>query len=130
MQNCSRIILFDGDCMLCNSFILYLLKKEIPCLYFCDLNSTVGHVYLSRYNLSLQNFTTLYYIDDKHLYSKSTAILKILSNINKKHKVVSLLLLAIPVFIRDSLYMIISKKRKLLISKTCYLPINNKYIIK
>lgn len=121
MEN-NQIILFDGNCMLCNKFIIFIIKKEITNLYFCDFNSRIANELLTKNNLSSVNKNTIYYISNNIILSKSKAILKIIGLINLRYKIVSLLLSIIPKSIRDAVYTIISKNRYKLKFKTCYVP--------
>lgn len=122
MEN-TQIIFFDGTCMFCNKFISFMLKKEIPTLYFCDLNSNTAKQILVNNNLASNDINTIYFFSNKTIYSKSTAIIKILSLINNNYRIISFLLLIIPKILRDFLYTIISKNRHRLTKKhTCHLP--------
>ena len=107
-----NLIFYDGDCMLCNKTIHFILKRdELNSFKFSSLHSDFARLYLKNLNVIIgDDFTTIYLIEDGKLYSKSTAILKIgkkLSNLG----LLSRILLMIPKFIRDSIYSIISNNR-------------------
>ena len=133
MDTQSSIILFDGECMLCNTFISFMLKKEIGTIFFCDLNSATAKTLLEKYYMPIQNFNTIYLIENNKIYSKSTAVLKILSSINIFYKLILSSLILIPQFIRDYFYSLIANNRhRFFKSKSCYLPTPNqrKFILK
>jgi predicted DCC family thiol-disulfide oxidoreductase YuxK len=133
MDNKSSIILFDGECMLCNTFISFMLKKEIDNIFFCDLNSATAKSLLEKFNMPTQNFNTIYLIIDNKIYSKSSAVLKILSHINFFYKIITSISVLFPAFIRDTIYTLVANNRhKLFKSNRCYLPTPNqsKFIMK
>ena len=76
MDTQSSIILFDGECMLCNTFISFMLKKEIGTIFFCDLNSATAKTLLEKYYMPTQNFNTIYLIENNKIYSKSIVVIK------------------------------------------------------
>lgn len=116
-----KVIFFDGNCMLCNSFIAFMVKKKIGSLFFCDINSDIASQLLATYSFTDLPKNTIYFLSYKKLYWKSTAVLKILSLLGPVSKFCSHLLLIIPAFIRDAVYSLVAKNRYRFFKQTsCY----------
>lgn len=123
MGDSKHIVFFDGKCMLCNSFIAFMIKKKIQFLFFCDINSNLASQTLASHSFTNLPTNTIYFLSDKKLYSKSTAVLKILGLIGPVSKFSAHLLLLIPGFIRDAIYSWVAKNRYLIFKQTsCYMP--------
>lgn len=120
-----NIIFFDGNCMLCNNFIAYLVKKKRPALFFCDIHSQTANNLLSEFRLYKTPKNTIYFLKDNQLFTKSTAVIKIMSQLNPFLKVVGNIFLIVPQFIRDTAYSFIANNRyKFFKQTTCYTPTN------
>ena len=122
-----KIIFFDGECNLCNSFISYVINRDSnKSLYFCTLQSNLAKTLLNEYDSIIleTNFSTIYYYSNNKLYSKSSAILHIFLELSILHKIIAKIALIIPKLIRDFIYTLISKNRYRLFGKkeTCRLP--------
>ena len=118
-----KIVFFDGDCMLCNSFVAFLVKKKVESLFFCNINSNSGRAILARYSYSSLPQNTIYFLLDNKLYIRSTAVLKVLSLLGPVSKITMRCLLLVPVFIRDTVYTLVAKNRYRFFKKTtCYTP--------
>jgi predicted DCC family thiol-disulfide oxidoreductase YuxK len=118
------IIVYDGVCIFCNKFILFLVKLDKSNnLKICELQSSYGQNLLMKYNLSKSNFETIYLIHDNKVYDKSSAIIKIFSSLGKYWRLIEVLFL-IPKIIRDQIYCLVAKHRHKLYSNkmNCNLP--------
>lgn len=117
-------MIYDGDCMLCNSFIAYIIRQNIPDLYFSDFHSEAAKAILYERGIQLERFDTIYYLENGEFHTESTAILKIISQ--KKGfslKIICVVLRVVPKSVRDSAYRLISRNRKQLFRKdSCFLP--------
>lgn len=123
MRDSKHIIFFDGNCMLCNSFIYFMVKKKISSLFFCDINSSMASQILAAYSFTNLPQNTIYFFTDNKLYSKSTAVLKILGLLGPISKISARLFLIVPAFIRDTVYSLVAKNRYRFFKKTsCYSP--------
>lgn len=136
------IVLFDGECNLCNKFVQTLLKYD-SCdndirgnLRFAALQSHVGKLLLRRMSQDLRDqvvmapsldtddvgtgekYKTIVVCGRDKTYIKSSAVFQILQSLggsSKRLKVVQYLALLgyiLPTKVRDGLYQIISKRRK------------------
>jgi len=121
-----KIILYDGECNLCNKTVQFILKndaKEI--FYFTSLQGTFGQNFLKERNLNAYNFDTFILFDQKvAYYTKSTAGLQVIKEFNWKWKILYYFGIIIPSFIRNYMYKIIAKNRYKWFGKSdlCMLP--------
>lgn len=120
----SKIILFDGVCNLCNSFVQRIIKNDENALFkFASLQSDFGQEFLKGHNLNQQEFKSIILLDGDKYYTKSTAALKIGKELKGFYKLSGLLFI-FPRFIRDFVYDIVSKNRYKWFGKqdNCWLP--------
>lgn len=120
----SKIILFDGVCNLCNSFVQRIIKNDEYALFkFASLQSDFGQEFLKGHNLNQQEFKSIILLDGDKYYTKSTAALKIGKELKGFYKLSGLLFI-FPRFIRDFVYDIVSKNRYKWFGKqdNCWLP--------
>lgn len=111
MENSRNIVFYDGKCMLCNRFVRFLFKKQIPNLFFSELQSNFAREILTPYSISVEKLDTVYLYKEGKVYSHSSAIIQLLITINVFYKVLGYSLLLIPQFIRDFVYKIIARNR-------------------
>lgn len=108
-----KIILFDGICNLCNSSVLYVIKRDINNEFlFAPLQSNIGEAIINEFNIDITKTDSilLYNPKNQKIYSKSTAALKIASSLNFPTKLLSAFFI-IPAFIRNWGYDFIAKNR-------------------
>ncbi len=107
-----KLILFDGVCNLCNSSVLFTIKRDLNDVFmFAPLQSEIGQQILKDYNIDVSKTDSiLLYEPDKGVSYKSTAALKIASNLNYPTKALTLFLI-VPAFIRHWVYNYIAKNR-------------------
>lgn len=136
MENDRKIIFFDGDCYLCNSFVQFVIHKcPSGNFYFSPLQGEIGKKILPKYVPNFmqieQNMETIYFWDGKNIYDKSSAIIKILSFFSFPWRLLSVCWI-IPKPIRDFFYTKISKNRYKWFGKnSCMIPnelTNNSFI--
>lgn len=104
-----NVILFDGNCELCNFWISFIKKKDIHhklCYY--SLQSDIAEQILNELKIKQRNIDSIFFIEGKELNIKSEAILKILNSLNFKF---IFLIKIFPEFIRDFIYDLVSKNR-------------------
>ena len=120
----NKIILFDGVCNLCNGAVKFVLinerKKQIK---FASLQSNIGQYFLEKYSLPTTDFNSFIFIDNDKLYTKSTAALKVVREMNNYYKWLYILIV-IPRPLRDLFYTFIAKHRYTIFGKnnTCMIP--------
>ncbi len=121
-----HIVLYDGLCNLCNSSVRFIIKRDPEAIFrFVAMQSDVGRALLKRYRAEHISYKTIVYICSGVIYTRSTAALLI----SRKLKGVCKYLyyfIYIPVPIRDSVYMLISRYRYRIFGKkeVCIIPDN------
>ena len=118
-----EIILFDGDCNLCNKYMNLIIRYDQKDNFrFATIKSQIGQNIIKDLNLINIQEDTLLLIKKKSIYIKSDAVIRILSCLQFPINILSLISL-IPRFIRDYFYDIIAKNRKKFFkTKECLLP--------
>jgi predicted DCC family thiol-disulfide oxidoreductase YuxK len=133
------IVLFDGECNLCNRFVQTLLKYDTSSnLRFAALQSRVGDLLIRRMSNELrghvmtsssslvevdeeveEKYKSMVVCDKDATYIKSSAVYKIIQSLDvsssKRLKMIQYLALVgyiLPTSIRDKIYNFISKRRR------------------
>ncbi|EDP70391.1 YuxK [Flavobacteriales bacterium ALC-1] len=105
------IIIFDGECNLCNGVVGWLLKFAPKDLFqFVAFQSSYGQELLMQYGFPTQQLDTVILIDDNNVKTHSDGFLRIISKIPKWKRVAALLAF-IPRLIRDYIYKTASRNR-------------------
>lgn len=116
------IVLFDGECNLCNHSVQWILKNERkPLFKFCAMQSVAGQALLKQFGFEKMP-ETLVLFRDGHLKIQSDAVLAIAGNMNFKFRWISWFSF-VPKAIRDSVYKWIAQNRIKWFGKadTCWL---------
>lgn len=118
------IILFDGVCNLCNASVNFVIRHDKKGQFlFASFQSDAAKQILLQFNLKNLNLDSIVLIEDRKIYEKSTAILRITKLLNGGFKHLYFLI-AIPIPLRDWLYSLIAKNRYRLFGKreSCTVP--------
>lgn len=113
IPNNKQLILFDGVCNLCNSSVLYVIKRdEKDKFLFAPLQSAIGKTIIDKFNIdtSKTDSILLYNPEKNSLTHKSTAALLIAKQLTFPTNLLSVFLV-IPAFIRNWVYNFIAKNR-------------------
>ncbi|MGG0255415.1 DCC1-like thiol-disulfide oxidoreductase family protein [Bacillus toyonensis] len=106
----SGIILFDGDCNLCNQSVQFIIKRDPKGYFkFASRQSSIGIQVLSQYNIS-KTIDSVVLIDNNKAYTESDAILNICRNLKRSCKLFFILLI-IPKPIRNLYYKKVAENR-------------------
>ena len=119
----NSVILFDGDCNLCNHFVQFVISKDKKKnINFSSLQSQFGRQIVSKHKL--QHIDSIIYLNGDNAYTYSDAIIEILKTIEGIWSIIGYFIKIIPKNIRNYFYKIIAKKRFSLFGKTnsCLLP--------
>ncbi|HWL51490.1 MAG TPA: DCC1-like thiol-disulfide oxidoreductase family protein [Chthoniobacteraceae bacterium] len=108
----SCIVLFDGVCHFCNRFVTFLQRRDAgQQLYFVASQSEAGKVLMQQYQISGEEVgRTIYAIEGSRAFSRSTAVLKIVSHLSAPWHFMTCLAV-IPRALRDAVYRTISANR-------------------
>jgi predicted DCC family thiol-disulfide oxidoreductase YuxK len=127
-----KVIFFDGICGLCNHFVDFMLKVDRKGLYrFSPLQSDFARSQLPP--AMTENLKTLVLLDEGRIFTKSEAVIRILTYIGGPWKMVYVGRL-LPKFILDKAYDLISENRYRLFGRkdTCRIPTEeerNRFVI-
>lgn len=123
MENSStNIIFFDGVCNLCNSTVDFIITRDTnQMIQYAPLQGVNARKYIG--DKLVQNLNTVTFYQDGKIYTKSEAIIRVLSLLGPKYALLSIFLL-LPTFIRDFFYDLVAKNRYRFWGKrdTCRLP--------
>ena len=110
-------ILYDGVCNFCISIIgLVSRLDKSKSLQAVPIQSKEGRNILRLRNEKFISLKTVYFIHDKRVYKKSTAIFKIFTHLPFPWKIISWFQI-LPVSFTDSVYRIIARYRYSLFGK-------------
>ncbi|WP_394750935.1 thiol-disulfide oxidoreductase DCC family protein [Spongiimicrobium salis] len=105
------IIIFDGECNLCNGVVGWLLRFAPNDLFrFVAFQSVEGQHLLRKYGFPTEQLETVILVENNSIHTHSDGFLRIVSKI-PKWRFVAALLAYIPRIIRDIIYNMASKNR-------------------
>lgn len=111
MESIKDIIIFDGECNLCNGVVGWLLKFAPEDLFsFVPFQSPRGQKLLKENGFATQQLDTVILIDYSGVHTHSDGFLRVISKIPKWKRVAALLAF-IPRLFRDFVYKTASKHR-------------------
>ena len=119
-----RIVLFDGVCDLCNSFVQFIIKHDPAGKFkFAPLRSVEAERVLEGMPIALRALDTVIYVRNGRVFTRSTAALLIITDLGGAWSSIRLLSF-IPTFLRDLLYDAIAKHRYRLFGRReeCMVP--------
>ena len=129
-QESQSVIIFDGECNLCNGVVGWLLRfapEEI--FHFTPFQSSRGRHLLKEHGFRTDNLETVILIDEQGVHTHSDGFLRIVAKI-PRWKLVAALLAFIPRIIRDTFYNLASRNRVKWFgkSKSCSISFNKTVI--
>jgi len=105
------IVLFDGECGLCNRWVDFVLRHERePRLHFSPLQSPAGAELLRWAALPTEDFDTVVLIDGEGAHLRSTAALRVARHLRAPRSWLRLGML-VPRPLRDGVYGVIARRR-------------------
>mgnify|MGYP006092070531 FL=1 len=105
------IILFDGVCNLCNGAVNFVIKRDPGNVFkFTPLQEKQGVLLLKKHAIDAQELDSIVLVENKKVYTKSSAALRIARKMSNLWPLFFVLLI-IPRFIRDGVYDFIAKNR-------------------
>jgi len=116
------IVFFDGVCGLCNGFVDRLVRWDRRhVLRFATLQGTTAATQLPAQHT--EALSTIVYFDGEHLYTRSTAALRIVMRMGGAWKLAGIFLI-LPRFLRDGVYNWVARNRYQWFGKrdSCRLP--------
>lgn len=123
------IILFDGECKLCSTWVPFVIKRDPDAIFkFCSVQSPKGQELLSMHGLDTDNFETMVLIVDEKALFRSEAFFEIIKQLQRPWPWLRVLRI-FPVVFRDWCYDKIAKNRYKLFGKHDYCMIPSKEIM-
>lgn len=121
-----QLILFDGVCNLCNTSVLYIIKRDQKNMFlFAPLQSDIGRAVIREFKVDTQKIDSILLFNPllNKLRYKSSAALHIARHLSFPTYLYSVFFL-VPNFIRNWLYDIIAKNRYKWFGKkeSCMIP--------
>jgi predicted DCC family thiol-disulfide oxidoreductase YuxK len=118
------IILFDGYCNLCEHCVQFILKRDKKKRFrFLPSQSEKSTQLLGKYSINALTKESVILIENEKVFFKSEAVLRILKNLGFPW-IFLWVLIIIPRFIRDPVYLWIAKNRFIWFGRkdTCFIP--------
>lgn len=112
LEHNKQLILFDGICNLCNTSVQFVIKRDKKDRFrYAALQSEVGQDIIKKFNIDTSKTDSIIlYSNEKGISYKSTAALKIASQLGFPTNVLSIFLI-VPTAIRNIVYDFIAKNR-------------------
>jgi len=105
------LILFDGVCNLCNSSVLFIIKRDSNSIFrFASLQSDLGKSLLQEFDLPVTELNSVILIQKNKVYQKSNAALEIARHLSGLWPMFYSFMI-IPAFVRNSVYTWIANNR-------------------
>ncbi|MEO8765017.1 MAG: thiol-disulfide oxidoreductase DCC family protein [Ginsengibacter sp.] len=105
------IILFDGVCNLCNTAVQFVIKRDNAGQFlFASLQSEEGKKIMSEHNMETNSRSSFFLVENGAIYNRSTAALKVARKLKGLWRFLYFFII-VPAFIRDGIYMFISRNR-------------------
>jgi predicted DCC family thiol-disulfide oxidoreductase YuxK len=108
-----QLILFDGVCNLCNSSVLYVIKRDHKNKFlFAPLQSDIGKAIIVKFDIdsSKTDSILLYRPNSDTLKYKSSAALHVAKELNFPSNLMALFFI-VPTFIRNWVYDFVARNR-------------------
>jgi len=118
------IVVFDGQCLLCNGWVQFLLRRDpAQRIRFASIQSAVGQQLLARAGLKVDGLQTLLVIDGDRSWQHTAAILRVLHTLDWPWRFAWVGWL-VPAPLRDALYRWVARNRYRIWgrSDTCMVP--------
>jgi predicted DCC family thiol-disulfide oxidoreductase YuxK len=121
------ILLYDGVCGLCNRLVQFVLKRDTNAHFrFAPLQGDFARRTLQRHGFDPHDLDTLYVVEEPgpRLTARSDAVISLLSEIGGFWRAASVLLRALPKWLRDWGYRVVARNRYRIFGRyeSCLLP--------
>ncbi len=108
-----KIVIFDGVCNLCNSAVLYVIKRDKSDQFlFAPLQGELGKHLIKKFNIdtNLMDSIILYYPKNETIHFKAKAALKVAWHLTFPTKLLAIFII-VPSFISNWAYEFVAKNR-------------------
>lgn len=105
------ILLFDGECNLCNETVQFVIKRDKKAnIKFTSLQSEVGKQIMQQFNIPSEYIDSIILLERGNVYYKSTAALRLSKKMDALWPFCYALII-VPAFIRNIIYDFIARNR-------------------
>ncbi|WP_191090658.1 thiol-disulfide oxidoreductase DCC family protein [Niallia endozanthoxylica] len=118
-----NVILFDGECNLCDRSVQFIIKRDNKALYkFASTKSDAGQKLLRKHRVPV-DLDSFILVEGNKCFYKSTAALRVCKNLKGGWKLLYGLLI-VPKPVRDYVYGMVAKNRYKWFGKmdSCMIP--------
>ncbi len=117
------VILFDGVCNLCNSFVNFVMDRDGGEFRFASIQSDAGSELMREAGLSPEDLETFVVVDGDTVYTKSSAGLVVLRRLGLPYSL-TYPAVVVPSVLRDPFYDFVASRRYDWFGKrdTCRVP--------
>lgn len=118
------VILFDGVCNLCNTFVDFVIRRDPEGVYrFASLQSALGQEKTRNCQLMNTGADSVILVEHDQCYVRSTAVLRIIRKLRFPWPL-GYMFIVVPEELRDWIYDMVAKNRYRWFGKrdTCRLP--------
>ena len=99
-----RVLVFDGVCNLCDGGVNFLIGRDKKAkIRYAAAQSSAGRALLKHFQMPIDEFNTMVYVQNRQPFVKSTAALRVALNLPLPWPVLGVGLL-LPRFLRDWVY--------------------------
>lgn len=119
-----KIIVFDGVCILCNSFVKFIIKKDrSKKFYFTTAQSDFVQEQVKSMQFKVNPMDSVIYLKNGEVLTESSAVLEILMDLGGIWNLMSIFRL-VPTFIRNAMYRFCARRRYHVFGRreTCMVP--------
>ncbi|MBP8149979.1 MAG: thiol-disulfide oxidoreductase DCC family protein [Limnohabitans sp.] len=119
------ILVFDGQCLLCNGWVRFLLRHDQRGVFrFAAIQGRTGQALLQQAGLQVEGLQTLLLVDGTNSWQHTGAILRILHHLGWPWRAAWLGWL-VPAVLRDALYRLVARHRYRIFGRTetCMVPL-------
>lgn len=120
-----KVLFFDGSCGFCNASVQTFSElDQEQVISFAPLQGQTAESTVAPELRNSENLSSVVYLrEDNKVYTKSSAIIKLLNDVGGVARIISWVLFVIPGFIRDYFYDQIAKYRYLILKNpVCKIP--------
>ena len=101
------ILFFDGECMLCNSFIQFCLRNDKGYFQYISLHAEAAN----KYVLPLQEYDSIFLMEHNQLAYRSKAVIGIIKHLDYPVRFLYFPIKLIPNYLRDIVYKWVANNR-------------------
>ena len=107
-QSSNPIIIYDGNCNLCNFWVNFISRHDREELFFfTHFQSDVSKRLLEKHNIGNDITSSVILIEDDKLYHRSSAIIKVFQLLKFPYSILGIIKY-VPIKMRDDFYELIS----------------------